>query len=57
MDMGAVVLVIVTAALNAAVSLAVVRVELRYLRRDIDAAHKRLDALYAPSGYSGQRAD
>jgi hypothetical protein len=41
-------LIILTAVLNVAVTLAVVKVELRYLRRDVDAAHRRLDALGAP---------
>lgn len=38
-------LVIVSAALNGAVVWGVVRTEMKYLRRDIDHAHKRLDNL------------
>ena len=38
-----------TAILNVAVTLAVLKAELRYLRRDILAAHRRLDKINAPA--------
>lgn len=43
-----------TALVNVAVTIAVVRVELRYLRRDVDAAHRRLDRINAPAAGSAQ---
>lgn len=42
-------LIIATAAVNVAVTLAVVKLELRYLRRDVDRAHRRLDLIGAPA--------
>lgn len=45
------IVIAITAAINIAVTLAVVRVELRYLRRDVDAAHRRLDTIGAPAGW------
>lgn len=44
-------IVIVSAFTNAAVVWGVVRTELKYHRRDIDAAHKRLDSLGAPAAH------
>ncbi len=44
----------ITAAINVVVTLAVVKVELRYLRRDVDAAHRRLDTIGAPAGWRGE---
>lgn len=41
--------VLLTAGLSGLAALAAVKVELRYLRRDIDAAHRRLDRLNAPA--------
>lgn len=46
--------ILATAAVNVAVTLAVVKTELRYLRRDVDAAHRRLDAIRAPAAGSAQ---
>jgi hypothetical protein len=34
----------------------VIKTELRYLRRDVDAAHRRLDRIGAPSAGSAQGA-
>jgi len=42
---------IITAAINGAVTWGVVRTELKYHRRDIDAAHKRLDNIGAPAAH------
>jgi hypothetical protein len=35
-----------TIAVNAAVTWGVLRTELKYLRRDVDHAHKRIDGIY-----------
>lgn len=35
---------------------AAVRVHLEYLRRDVDAAHDRLDAIKAPGAWTGRGA-
>lgn len=45
---------IVTAAGGALITWGAIRVELRYLRRDVDRAHLRLDNL--PCGQYGRRA-
>lgn len=42
-------LIVATAAVNAAVTLAVLKVELRHLRADNVRAHKRLDMIGAPN--------
>lgn len=44
-------IVVIGAALNGAVVYGVVRTELKYHRRDIDAAHKRLDRIGAPAAH------
>lgn len=39
-------IVILTAIVNGAVVWGVVRTELKYLRRDVDHAHQRMDEMY-----------
>lgn len=46
----AMVIVIVSAVINGAVVWGVVRTELKYHRRDIDHAHKRIDAIERRAG-------
>lgn len=41
--------VVVTAAINGAVTVAVLRTELRHLRREVTRAHLRLDRVAAPN--------
>lgn len=43
------------AIVNGAVTWGVVSVKLEWLRRDVDAAHDRLDALGAPPRFSTRR--
>ena len=57
MDVLQVVVIVATAVVNAAVTLAVVRVELRYLRRDVDAAHARMDAAGIPARWQSARGE
>lgn len=38
-------MIVVTVLINGAVTWGVVRTELKYMRRDIDLAHKRLDRM------------
>ncbi len=45
----------VTALLNGAVTWGVVSVKLEWLRRDVDAAHDRLDQINAPPAYSARK--
>lgn len=43
-----------TAVINGAVTWGVVSTKLEWLRRDVDAAHSRLDQLNAPPAYSAR---
>jgi hypothetical protein len=47
--------IILTAVFSAGAVWGVVKVELHYLRRDIDAAHARLDQLGAPGAWHVKR--
>ncbi len=56
MGMGeAALIALATAAVNGAVTWGVVSTKLEWLRRDVDAAHARLDQLNAPPAYSARR--
>lgn len=44
---------LVTALAAGVAAWAAVRVELRYMRRDINAAHRRLDLISAPGAWGG----
>ena len=47
--------IILPALLSGAVTWGVLKTELRYLRRDIDAAHRRLDKINAPAASLSSR--
>lgn len=47
--------ILLTAIFSAGAVWGVVKVELHYLRRDIDAAHSRLDAMGAPGAWHVKR--
>lgn len=51
----AVMIAVATALINGAVTWGVVSVKLEWLRRDVDAAHARLDQMNAPPAYSARR--
>ena len=39
---------------SSGVTYGIIKTELRYLRRDVDAAHRRLDAIDAPASGAAQ---
>lgn len=53
----ALVVAFITAGVNGAVTWGVVSTKLQWLRRDVDAAHARLDALGAPARFSTRREE
>lgn len=56
MSVEQILLILGTAALNVATTLAVVNVKLQFLRRDVDHAHRRLDHLGAPHAWEPERS-
>jgi hypothetical protein len=44
-------LTVIAFALNVAATWGIIKTELRYMRRDINAAHRRLDAIKAPAAW------